>query len=448
MGVIPRRSTIEFGKRYMELMCLLDGLFGVPESELVFFTPDPLPDKKYPKIYDDPLLEDIRTIADRIPQARKNQSSLKGQLTKKRKKVSQAFDFKSKFKSLYDLLEDIDDPIEKQIRLDELNSVKACWKFGEAQLGLRKKPRLKTLVEQITGIKGSLLLTRDVNEKQEEMAYLLKKKGFSQGSFRENIGAWRETFEVLSGQKMIEAYNMASKHIFYHILDNLPELPKKPKLEVRVAKGHAHFSALLEYYTGFRGVTTFSPKDNPSNLLNVLDSACHEIGGHYFLHVLEEKEYLERKEDYFFLMSPRYSSRACFQEGLATTISGFYFDLLLPKFGKKMDQDVEIFLAMERLDWDSLQLLHKIKLETNPSIKKKDLEAISLDYGSAKEIVKLRADSLFIHDSEGDKHMYKPFYSPGCRLFHETIKKHGYERVMKACTKYMTTNSLELVLES
>lgn len=335
-------AVLKFGRAHLEVTQMLDaiaggsGFYSGPTTRVLLdsfaFGETFLSENSL--AYSDNLITTARDAAQ------------KGELTDElRREMAVRFSPIASTKTLIQTAEEIDDPHQKQVRLDQANSLAVVAKVLLGDLGMGDYPDYKGAVEGITGVSPPLIPTaQDMQQFKARTLQLMGKP--TNASLREAASEWRESIGILDRDAMGKAYETAAQLMFEILKKH--GLPSDAKLRVYTVD-KADFMGFFDYGNKAGDVygETCMLKSDTKTVFEVIATAVHEIGGHYFVDA-RWHDYARRTGDLFPATGVMATNQAVINEGYANCAHTLFADDLTHLFK-------EIGFGLDAMDETSLQ---------------------------------------------------------------------------------------------
>lgn len=420
----------EFGEKHLEVVLALDGIaggsgfYGHPvRRELAdgFALGEEFLVKNSP-LWTDPLAAEIRTKADAGEDT-----------TKLRMKFARVINPRERVQDLIAVAEVIKNPYQRQVRLDQANSLATVTDVLLTDIGLEQTPLnyVDSLVS-ITGVTPPLIPTDDYM--QTYKGKVLTLMGVSNGSLAEAAKKWREEIGLLSKKEMGKAY-IRSTELMLDILKR-NGLPHDTELKVEILED-APFMGFFAYGNkagGIYGETCMVESDTKC-VYDIIQTATHEVGGHNFLDALWHV-HAKRTGDLYPAVGAMACNQAVLHEGFANCATDVFADDLdylfdnvgfgLEKMGPEdLRRNLNISAHLERIAMVSLGYV-AARFFHRKDIDVPGMEREYIGFGVDPHRAANRAKHM--GEAKNLLHPYcyfGPGYFPGMAVVEQTVRKYG-----------------------
>lgn len=442
----------EFGRKHLENVLMLDaliggsGFYGHPTTREIAdcfaFSEQYLIDNS--PTYTDSQAVKIREMAD------------KGEDTLAlRKELAGKVDAVGISEELIERAERIEDPYQRQVRVDQAKSLATDAKVILTDMGVKEYPLdYVEAVADITGTRPALIPTEDFMDAYRRET--LKAMGYPEdASLAEAAAEWRERVGLLDKESMGEVYKRSAQ-LMLEILKRYG-MPPETRLKVEILED-APFMGFFAYGNKEGEVygETCMVESDTKCAFDVIHTATHEIGGHFFVHG-RFHDYAKRTGDAFAAVGTMATNEAVLNEGYANCAADIFRGDLpymfenIGGFGLENMSDAELqrnleisgmleMLAMMSLGYEVARLFH---------YKNVDQE------GMAKEFIEFgcdphRAESRAKHICKG-RNMLHPYcytgpgYYPGMAVVNEALKAYGPSGIIEQLCTVKGPTSLSIL---
>ncbi|RJQ17016.1 hypothetical protein C4573_03065 [Candidatus Woesearchaeota archaeon] len=325
---------------------------------------------------------------------------------------------------------------QRDVRLDQARSLRIVAMIATNDLGVtRHKLNYKEALFAITGVEPLLIPTDvHVNQYRLQTFQQMGVTGSDTDSLAEAARRWREEVGFLSKSEMGIAYRDASQLVL-EILKKHKLLPQSAELNVDILH-HAPFMGFFAYGNKEGEVygETCMVESDTKCVFDVINTALHEVGGHYLLHALWHK-YARNTGDLYGAVGAMACNQAVVNEGYANTARKLFRDDLTHIFKnmrvggleKMSDKELETnlyisanleYLSMMALGYMAARYFHARDITAEQM--EQEYIALGVDPHRAKSRVEHMTQS---------KSMLKPFcyygpsYFPGMAVVSDLADK-------------------------
>lgn len=426
-------KVIEFGEKHVDTAIILDTIGGGSG-----FYSDPITREMTDcfALGEEWLLSNSRMYADPKVKEMQDKVVAKKDTLDLRKVFAKKTDPIGKTEELISIANEIANPHQRQVRLDQANSLKAVAKVLLADMGLEQfdLDYVDTLVN-ITGVSPPLIPNAGFMQEQKETT--LKLMGCTKdASLGEAAAKWRNRNGLLDKETMGAAYKRSAMLMLDILKSN--GLHPDANLKVKTLK-EAPWLGFFDYGNkngDIYGETCMVESDTKC-IFDVIRTATHEIGGHYFVHFKWHK-YAMNTGDPYAATGVMATNQAVLNEGYANCAADIFGKDLVYLFKnvgfgveKMGDSDLQKnlaisgnleTLAMMALGYETARLFHFKDIDSEGM--ENEFIAFGVDPDRARIRVKYICE---------EKKMLRPFcyfgpgYYPGMVVIGEVLKTYGKE---------------------
>lgn len=434
-------KVLEFGQKHLETVLLLDaiaggsGFYGHPTTRVLAdcFALGEAYLLEHSEMYAHPTLKTIREKADngqdtldlRVELARKNSPI---SATERLKSVA------SQIKSSY----------QRKVRSEQADSLNVASRLLMDELGLEKTSiEYRDALIRVTGIDPPLIPSREYMEQYRRR--VLSLMGFREDvPLNEAAAEWRKSIGLLDPELVGRAYEKAATLMLEILKKN--GVSSEARLKVYTLK-EARFLGFFGYGNKEGEVygETCMVESSTKSIFDIIETATHAIGGHYFLQALWHT-YAKRTQDLYAAIGVMATSQSVINEGFANCISSVFgndLDHLFENVGfglEKMGQaerkrnfaisnSLEV-LAMISLGYE-IARFHHFK-DTDQAQMEKEF----VDFGVDADRARNRAKHIVNVPTKVRPYCYSgPAYFPGMRVISRFMEHHTKEDIIRElCT--------------
>lgn len=312
-------KVLEFGQKHLEAVLLLDaiaggsGFYGHPTTRVLAdcFALGEAYLLEHSEMYVHPTLKTIREKADNG----QDTLDLRVELAKNNNPISVT-------KELKLLAAQIKNSYQRKVRFEQADSLNVITLLLMDELGLEKSDiGYREAQVRVTGIDPPLIPSREYIEQYRRR--ILSLMGFRKDvPLNEAATQWRKSFGLLDPESVGKTYEKAATLMLEILKKN--GLSSEAGLKIYTLK-EARFLGFFGYGNkegDFYGETCMVESSTKS-IFDIIETATHEIGGHYFLHALWH-EYAKRTQDLYAAIGVVSTSQSVINEGFANCVSSVF----------------------------------------------------------------------------------------------------------------------------
>ena len=382
-------------------------------------------------MYTDPRTAEIRNLSE------------KGEdTTELRREFAEDIRSNEKIAVLREIAKDIGSSYQRRVRLDQANSLRVVNGVLLDDLRVRTSDiSYRDALIGITGVEPALVPGDFFMQDQKDRT--LELMGYPKNtSMREAAIKWRKDMEILNREETGELYKKSCTLMFDILKQKY--LPKDAELKVDILED-APFMGFFAYGNRQGDVygETCMVKSDTKCAFDIINTATHEIGGHYLVTALWH-EYARESDDVFGATNTMATNQACVNEGYANCAKDL-FDLsyLFENVGfglEKMDsEDIRKnlaissnleTLAMMSLGYEAHKLFELGNITPNEMVKEYE------EFGVDSDRAELRVKHMCGPDAKKLHSFcyFGPGYFPGMVTVNGVLKYKGRKEALDAIT--------------
>ncbi len=335
--------------------------------------------------------------------------------------------FKGLYDECYQSAVKIKDPLLRQIRLSELESVKANYDLAGFHLGFSKStPSFANAQMIITGT-YDMETPGSLETKAKILSEKLEAKGIQGKTLQEKIANLDSSVAYLPEDRVVPTYEELVYKFRKAAAQRLGISEEGIIITVKALPSTENKRGSFEYEGKGKAVTAIKP--SPTTVFpRVVHTVAHEM-----THLLESmiiELYFNRTRDMFAAAGTMCTAGTALNEGISMIGSLVYRDVVLNSLGKDawmidlidehetLKKDVVHYTC--RLAYQRIYLEHK-----NPEEVRTELENIHLKYGMDKSTAAITANGIVDINRQHKNMFYSPFYGIDQRIVQAALVAHG-----------------------